>query len=240
MSDFFSNILCETSTRADGNMSFRIGATQNSLGNRKQFLMDIGIDFQDHISMKCDHGAEISVVTSDTIGAGATTQEDMILAEVLVTQEKGLALMLLTADCLPVSFYDPVTQTIALAHFSRETIANLLPQKTISFLREQFDIDPPNLLIHVGPHIHTSSYSFPADTHTIQSNLLPFTKEKPERMYVDLISACKHQLTQFGVSLENTTVSEINTATSSDHFSHYASRTQNAPEGRIATVLMLR
>ncbi len=240
MSDLLSTILCATSTRADGNMSFLIGATQNSLGNRKQFLLNMGVDFQNHISMKCDHGAKIAVVTSDTIGIGATTQEDMILAEVLVTQEKGLALMLLTADCLPVSFYDPVTLTIALAHFSRETIANLLPQKTISFLQEQFDIDPANLLIHVGPHIHTRSYSFPSGNNTIQSEILPFTKEEQEHIFVDLFSACKYQLTKSGVPLENTTVSGINTATSFDYFSHYASRTQNALEGRMSTVLMLR
>jgi len=239
MSDFPTNILCATSTRADSNMSFRIGDTHSSLANRKQFLLNAGVDFATHVSMKCNHGEVVTIVRKETLGAGASTQEDMILAEVLVTQEKGLALMLLTADCLPVSFYDPITQTIALAHFSRETISNQLPQKTISFLREHFDVEPSNLLVNIGPYIHTDSYSFPSVTHTIQPNILPFTKEKQGRIFVDLISACNQQLTQSGISLQNSTVSEINTATSSNHFSHYASRTKNAPEGRMATILMI-
>ena len=163
----------------------------------------------------------------------------MIPAEVLVTQEKGLALVLLTADCLPVSFFDPVTQTIALAHFSRETISKMLPAKTITYLQEHFVVDPANLLVNIGPYIHTDSYSFPSGTHNIQPETLPFTEEKNGNFYVDLISACTEQLTQSGVDLSKISVSEINTATSTNHFSHFESRTKNAPEGRLATVLML-
>ena len=245
MSDFPPNILCKTSSAADGNMSFRIGETDNSLQNREQFLMNNGIDFKNHVCMKCDHGEQITTVNRSTENQkdgtfGSKTQEDMLLSEVLVTQEKGLALMLLTADCMPVSLYDPITQTIALAHFSRETISKNLPQKTISLLRERFAVDPANLLINVGPYIHTDSYSFPANNHNIQSNILPFTKEIDDKNFVDLIAACNQQLTQAGVELANIAVSTINTHVSPNHFSHYASRTQNTLKGRLATVLMMK
>ena len=239
MEKSLADILCKTSTIVDGNMSFRIGDTKNSLQNRTDFLKSLRIPATKHICMKCDHGKEIVVVTHDTHEAGATTQEEMLTSEVLVTQEKGLALMLLTADCLPVSFFDPVTQTIALAHFSRETISKMLPQKTVGFLREHLDITPANLLIGVGPHIHTESYSFHPPAHNIQPEILPFTTEKDGYIFVDLVTACTTQLIQTGVSPENTSVSEIDTVTSSHHFSHHRSTKQNDPEGRFATIVML-
>ena len=243
MNNLSSAPLFKTSSIQDGNMSFRIGDTENSLENRKQFLKRNNIDFQNHICMKCNHGEQITAIHRSTVPAsifGATTQEDMLLSEVLVTQEKGLALMLLTADCLPVSFYDPVTETIALAHFSRETISKLLPEKTVSFLRKESKVDTKNLLIQIGPHIHTDSYSFSLPQPKLSAAITPFTKETDTHVHVDLVAACTHQLLKSGIVKTNITTSPVDTVTSPNHFSHYQSRNQNTPQGRLATVLMLR
>lgn len=241
MTDLLTNTFFKTSTIADGNMSFRIGDTDSSFANRKSFLLGNGIAVTNHICMKCDHGEQITVVdwNTHTRHFRANTQDNMLPSEVLVTKEKGLVLMLLTADCLPVSFYDPITETIALAHFSRETIAKKLPLKTISFLQGKFLVDPKNLHMQVGPYIHTDSYSFPSDTHTIQTEILPYTNEIDGRIYVDLIAACNAQLTHAGVDLDKVTISKNNTCTSPNHFSHYASKTKNDPAGRLASVLMM-
>ncbi len=223
-------------------MSFRIGDTTNSLKNRKQFLSKNGIAFQNHICMKCDHREKITVITKEhhTQYFGAQIQKAMLQSEVLVTQEKNIALMLLTADCIPASFYDPVTQTIALAHFSRETIANMLPQKTIGFLREQCAIDPTNLMIHIGPHIHKESYAFHLPSHHIQPQMLPYTEKENNTIRVNLAGACTHQIIQAGISTSHITISEIDTYTSSNHFSHYRSTKEKTPEGRFATIIMMK
>ncbi len=239
MHPFIENILFAASTVDDGNMSFRIGETQQALQNRKQFLLKHGVNFKSHICMKCDHGTQITTVNRSNLCYGSVSQKDMLLSEVLVTQEKGLALMLLTADCLPVSFYDPITQTIALAHFSRQTIAKLLPKKTIDYLRGHFSIDPANLIIQIGPYIHTNSYLFPAPQPTLPEAINPYAIKTDTYVCIDLISACTAQLTKEGVILKNIYASLIDTATSSDHFSHYRSEKQNVPEGRLATILMI-
>jgi len=239
MNNLPESIFFNTSTITDGNMSFRIGDTGSSVSNRRSFLLKNDIDFKNHISMRCDHGEEITIVTSSHQACGATTQSDMVLSEVLVTQEKGLALMLLTADCLPVSFYDPVTETIALAHLSRETISRMLPEKTISFLQKNFEVDSSNLLIHIGPHIHTDSYSFPLPQPDLSPSIAPFIKKTETHVHIHLVAACNQQLARSGALLGNISVSEIDTATSLNHYSHYQSKKQNAPEGRLATILLL-
>lgn len=239
MTDFRTNTLFRTSTIADGNMSFRVGDTANVLQNRTKFLLKNEINFTSNICMKCNHGEVITPVNWSNPGVGATTQDEMFLSEVLITQERGLALMLLTADCLPVSFYDPVTQTIALAHCSRQTIAQLLPEQTIRFLQEHFEVTPANLLIHIGPHIHTHSYSFPLPQPDLPQPLSSFVYKTETHVSIDLVGACIKQLITSETDAKNISVSEINTATSADHYSHYQSKKQNTPEGRLATVLML-
>lgn len=242
MQNYSTKLLFTTSTIADGNMSFRIGDTEHSLKNRKQFLSKHDIDFEKHVCMKCDHGIQITPIVWSNLDrhAGAFTQRNMLASEVLMTQEKGLALMLLTADCLPVSFYDPVTETIALAHFSRETISKKLPQKTIKFFQESFTIDPANLLIQIGPHIHTNSYSFPLPQPEMNTVITPYIQKTNTNAHIDLVAACVHQLSTEGVMTGNIFISKIDTATSPNHFSHYQSKKKNTLDGRMATILMLR
>lgn len=236
------NILFKTSTITDGNMSFRFGDDKTVVENRKRFLAKNNIDSQNHICMRCDHGEVIIAINRDTNGVGAESQEEMIEAEVLVTQEKGLALMLLTADCIPAVFYDPIEKVIALAHLNRKTIAHNLAQKTVSFLCKNFNSEPQNLHIHFGPHIDKGSYKFPTPlTQETPTQLLNFIEEKDSVAHIDLTSAFINQLNEVGVLKNKITISDIDTAISSNHFSHYKSQiSKNHPQGRLATIAQIR
>ncbi len=240
MSIFPEHIFCSASTVSDGNMSFRFGNSVQTAESRRQFLLKNCIDFKQHIAMKCDHSQIITTVTKNTPERGAETQKQMLSSEVLVTQEKGLALVLLTADCLPVSFYDPITQTIALAHFSRQTIAQELPKKTIVYLKETHQVHPSDLLIYVGPHISTASYHFSSPLPSVAPAIAPHITETDNQAHINLVAALRTQLGPFTISEKNINISEIDTATSPDYFSYFQSKKENTPDGRFATVLMMR
>jgi len=241
MNDFPKNIICETSTVAGGNMDFRFGPRSEVIGNRTRFLERYGIAYQEHLPMRCDHTDIISAVDHTYEALGATSQEEQLHSEVLVTQKKHLALMLLTADCQPVSFYDPVTQTIALAHISRKTLTALLSQKTVRFLREEMGVDPKNLLVHVGPSIHKESYAFRVPLGDVHPLLLHFTEEKESLAHIDLIEANVEQLKNSGIKRENISISPEDTGASSDYFSYFVMKQKGeAKEARMATILMMR
>ncbi len=221
-------LIFKTSSISDGNMSLRFDENNEVLHNRKNFVKD-----NNFICMRCTHGEKIKIVSEPSL--------DMPEAEVLITQEKGLALMLLTADCLPTGFYDPITKTIALAHFSRETIANGLPQKTIGFLRQKFNTNPSHLKIFIGPHIKKESYSFTAPLKYIKPLMTPFVNEANNQVHIDLLTAHNRQLITAGVLSKNITASKVDTFVSPEHFSHYEStRDGKKPHGRLATILMMR
>jgi copper oxidase (laccase) domain-containing protein len=220
MNNFKSNVICETSKAQDGNMDFRFGGRNEVLENRTTFLQRFGIAYQEHIAMRCDHGDIITLVDDRNEAVGATSQEGQIHSEVLVTQKKHLALMLFTADCQPVSFYDPVTQTIALAHISRKTLTAKLPQKTVYFLQQKLNVDPANLLVNIGPSIQKGSYAFPLPLSEAHPLLIPFTEEKDGRAHIDLVGANLEHLVASGITKENITVSTDDTA-SPEYFSYF-------------------
>ncbi|MFT5849407.1 MAG: copper oxidase (laccase) domain-containing protein [Patiriisocius sp.] len=242
MSVFPVNILNASSVTAEGNMSFKIGDTLGVPGNRKMFLEGLDISYENTVCMQCDHGNTITMVNRSTHvnNLEATRQEDMLVSEVLVTQEKGLALMLLTADCLPVSFYDPVTHIIALAHFSRQTIAQKLPEETIAYLSNIHGINPVNIQISTGPHISTDSYSFPLPLQHTAPAIAPHITKTDTHAHIDLVAALKAQLIPLGISENSIVISKVDTAISPDYFSYYQSKKENTPDGRFATVLMMR
>lgn len=242
MSHFPPDILCQTSTVADGNMSFRFGEVAEVVENRRRFLSENGVDFAKHLCMACDNGETILAVDSSHQGVGGTTQASMPTAEVLFTCETNFALMLLTADCIPASFYDPVQQVIALAHFNRHTIAHTLAEKTVGWFREHYHSNPEDILVHFGAHIQTTSYSFslPLDNNP-PTELQDFVMKQGAEVIIDLKGAFTHQLTQTGIQKKNIAVSDSDTATSDRCFSHYRSKHDPShPTGRLATILMLR
>ena len=233
-------ITCASSTIADGNMSFRFGDEAEVVENRRNFLEQNSMSVNSYTPMSCTHGEVITLVDAKTAGVGAMSQSQQVVSEVLLTQEKNLALMVLTADCLPLCFYDPVTKTIALAHCSRVTTNLLLAQKTVSFLREELAVDPADLIVWSGPYIHKASYNFPAPLPEVHPNMKPFVSEENGVVYIDIAAANRHQLEAVGVPSAQIHFSDIDTVTSPEYFSHRESETTNAHAGRFATVLMLR
>ena len=236
-------MLFKTSTIAAGNMSFRFGSVPNVLKNRTQFLEKHSLSYTNCVPMICSHGDKIVPVFrhSNQKWFGPTTPKAAPKAEALITNEPNITLLLLTADCLPTAFYDPIQNVTALAHLNRKTIAHDLGQKTIRFMEERYGSTPKDIVVKIGPHIKKESYRFPIPlTEPTPPQLLGHTEVVAGQITIDLTSAEIEQLTAVGVMKKNISVTKIDTATSDKYFSHYRSRNDpHYPEGRMATILAI-
>ena len=85
--------------------------------NRTVFANALGISAEQVVSGMQVHGTNIAHVTKKDAGKGFL---DAVAAlpdtDGLVTAERNIALMTLYADCVPVLFYDPKQQVIAVCH----------------------------------------------------------------------------------------------------------------------------
>ena len=226
------NLYFKTSTTTDGNMSLRFGEEKEVQENRRRFLEKHNVDPKNLCLMQCDHGEQIIVVNNDNLLANSTPT-----AEALLTSDPNIVLGLLTADCVPAIFYDPVREAYGLAHLNRKTIAHDLAKKVVWAMGREFGTNPRDLLVQFEPHIKASSYTFtlPLKEPT-PPQLSDFLTEINGTVTVDFATAHKSQLLAAGVTEENISISDTDVATDPQYFSHHAAKTNPKKSGRHLTI----
>ncbi len=172
--------------------------------NFKKFLNLVGTSFENTVKAKIEHKDKVLLV--DFNDRGKT-----IPGDALITQGKNVYLAILTADCLPISIYDPKTSVISLVHLSNKNKEDVLV-KTIETMKKEFKTDTKNLIIEIGPSICSNHY---------QANLW---------------DEAEKNLMELGVNKENINNEKICTFESSDFFSHRKAMTENGKDPRFATV----
>jgi YfiH family protein len=237
----FQNLIYTTSTAADDNLSFSWGKEEDVIKNRGEFLTKLGIKPEECVGMSLCHGDQVKVVGRAQCGTCMLGPESCLTADALVTKDTNVFLFLLTADCLPVAYYDQIQQVIALAHLSWINTGKNLAGKVVNVMNKQFNSRPVDIIVSIGPHIHKESYEHNHPEQKEDPNWQPFIEKLPnEQFLIDMLSYNRKNLLAEGILGGNLNISEINTYTSPDYFSHYRSKRTGEPEGRFATVLGVR
>lgn len=227
------NTLLAYSSIADGNMSVKWGEEKEIEENRKKFLAKHGLRREDVAVMDLLHDDKIEVVGLEAAG-------ENVRAEAVLTREPGLALMLLTADCNPISFYDPTKKVIALGHMSWQTTTLSLSKKVVEAMQKEFGTDPADLLVAIGPSARKESYIQKEVKQREHPEWAPFLHDAGNgETAIDVLGFNVDQLVSAGVRRENISVDPTDTITSPTYFSHFRSVRTGEPEGRFATILTL-
>jgi YfiH family protein len=79
-------------------------------------------------------------------------------ADVIVTGAKGVAIGVLTADCLPVILYDPVRRAAATVHAGWRGTVKGVCLKAVEALEKTFGTDPADVVAALGPRIGRCCY----------------------------------------------------------------------------------
>lgn len=222
----------------DGNMSYLWGNADEVTENRKRFLAKYSMRPEDCVVMKLEHKDRVEVVHPFDRSAN---DADAVVAEALITNHSGVALFLLTADCLPISLYDPCHGVIALAHLGWRPTDKLLIKKVIRVMFEKFGSEPQDIVAHIGPGIHKESYVFKDPEQKKLSGWAPYCHDLPNgETAIDIIGYNIAQLLEVGVIAEHISADPSDTAAAPEYFSHYRAVRNNEKEGRFATILTLR
>ena len=83
-----------------------------------------------------------------------------IKADGIITSDPNIALMLIVGDCITTLFYDPISHAIGIAHCGTKWIDNGTAEKTISLMEKQFQTNPKNLIVGIGPSIFIGSFEY--------------------------------------------------------------------------------
>ena len=152
----------------------------------------------------------------------------------MVTDRRGLALAVLTADCVPVLLADPVAGVAAAAHAGRPgLVAGVVPAAVEAMAG--LGAEPARIVARTGPAVCGRCYEVPAAMRAEVGAAVPEawaeTAGAPRR--VDVTAGVHAQLAPLGV--RDRQRSAVCTLESADHFSYRRDRTT----GRLAGYVWL-
>jgi len=231
------NLLCAFSTRILGNMSLSYGDTGNALENRKNFLVSLGIDYQNLVCTKQVHGSLTRYIREIDLGKGALFYDNAISdTDALITDKKNVPLSIFTADCLSVFLYAPKTPSIGLVHAGWRSSKENITAKTVQLMQEKFNAKVEDLYAGFGPAIRDCCFEVEGEfTDFFEPEYLI---KRDGRYYLDLAGINKKQLLAQGVKDKNIFDSKICTSCRNEEFFSY--RKEGIGCGRMMSVIMLK
>ncbi|KOG21667.1 laccase [Streptomyces viridochromogenes] len=198
------------------------------LTNRELAAKSLGLAPGEVVWMNQVHGADVVEVD------GPWRDRPVPDVDAIVTAQRGLALAVLTADCVPVLLADPVAGIVGAAHAGRPgMIAGVVP----AVLRAMTDLgaEPSRIVARTGPAVCGRCYEVPEAMRAEVAAVEPtaHTETSWGTPAVDVAAGVHAQLGRLGV--RDRAQSPVCTLESGDHFSYRRDRTT----GRLAGYVWL-
>lgn len=213
----------------------------NVIENRARIARDLGVHPSRLASPYLIHSNICHIVTS------AATERPK--GDALVTNQRGLALGVLHADCGPVIFHDRKAQVIGAAHAGWRGAFTGILEATIEAMGS-LGATRDNIKAALGPTIHQASYEVSSDFREdfLKSNVafdtyfLPGKDDK--HFQFDLPSFIMKRLDEAGIEAENLgccTYSDTTDDGAAEWFSYRRSQHENLGDyGRHMSAIALR
>ncbi|MAP94851.1 MAG: polyphenol oxidase [Ponticaulis sp.] len=212
---------------------------EDVMKNREIVAHTIGaVDGKHLISLYQTHSPDVVTITEPF------DWESRPYGDAMITTQKGLALCILTADCTPVLFADPVAGVIGVAHAGwKGALAGVLENTVAAMEREGASAE--NILAAIGPSLSPGSFEVGPDLKTpfVQKHAWAescFTAGDGDRSWFDIWSFCERILSDCGIkSVES--LGEDSLTQPNRYFSNrYCVKHKLSDYGRNASVIMLR
>ncbi|WP_314222622.1 peptidoglycan editing factor PgeF [Streptomyces zaehneri] len=196
--------------------------------NRELAAKSLGLDPGLVVWMNQVHGNDVAEVDGPWT-TGLTPPVDG-----LVTATRGLALAVLTADCVPVLLADPVAGVVAAAHAGRPGMVKGIVPAAVDAM-ESLGAVPSRIVARTGPAVCGRCYEVPEAMRAEVAAVEPAASAETSwgTPAVDVIAGVHAQLDRLGV--HDRERSPVCTRESNDHFSYRRDRST----GRLAGYVWL-
>lgn len=178
------------------------------------------------------HGADVRIVKTeeDSLNNG-------LEADGLVTNIKKVPLLIFTADCVPLVFYDKIEGVVALAHAGwRGTFGNIA-EEIVKTLTTKFSSNVENIKVIIGPSVSAESYEVSEElvekfaVHNIEN----YYKKRDGSYFLDLWKINEALLEKTGIRKDNIVLMNLCTVKDNDKFFSY--RLDEKTPKRIGTFI---
>jgi len=221
------------------NLAHRTGDDpENVIENYVLVCRALNITTNDIVCSNQVHGVHIRVVSHDD--RCRLFKPSLNKADGLITQTRGVALMIFIADCVPILLHDPVKNVIGAVHAGWRGTASDIAGTAVRKMENDFGCSPADIRAAIGPCISKCCYETDADVAEAIRKSLPETAIRciaphGKKYMVDLKEANRLLLT--GAGLRDIAISDECTSCSSDKY--WSHRKTNGRRGSQAAVILI-
>jgi polyphenol oxidase len=185
------------------------------------------------------HGNNVCILKDPNI---LVSEVGKLEADAIITHIPNCPIVVLTADCVPITIYDPIKHVTGLVHAGRMGTQKHILTNTIEAFSHEYGSRPKDLIIVMGPAIRACCYE------VNESSALPFIKKyslysefikktKKNKFFLDLPMINRSEGCEAGVLTEN--IHADGPCTACENHRWYSYR-KEGKTGRLVTLAMLQ
>ena len=200
--------------------------------HRDSFLRQAGLDPDQLVLLRQIHSANLVWVRDPQ------TSFAQCPADGLITQCPEVVLGILTADCVPVFFWDSERRVAAIAHAGWRGVYQGIVTKMVQAFRLNFRTHPESLQIAFGPSIRKCCYEVGQEFEELFPESYAGPEGDKKQGAMDLTGAIRRELEKEGVPLE--AVHDTGLCTSCLNQQFFSFRREKETRERILSVICIR
>lgn len=219
----------------------RPDSRENVQENYRRICEALGLDSKKVALTRQMHTDIVLPMEAKDAGLG---REDYptVTADAAVTNERGVVLAKLTADCVPVLLYDPVSKSIGAVHAGWRGTVQQITKKTVEQMQARYGAEPENILAAIGPSIGPCCFEVEAPVAEEFKNSLGdrYVTQKNETKYlIDLWQYNKKQLAEAGLLQEHIILTGLCTLCGGEDL-FYSFRRDGESTGSLVALIALK
>jgi len=221
------------------NLAQRANDEQSNVENNYSILCKtLGISTDNIVCSTQVHGTNVRIVTQDD--RGGLFRPNSHQADALITNSPNVALMVFTADCVPILLHNPVKNVIGAVHAGwRSAVANITGI-TIKKMQNEFNCSPTDIRASIGPCISKCCFETDADVADAVKAALPLhydicVTKSGNKFMIDLKEINRIMLSNAGI--EHIEITDECTSCLSDKY--WSHRKTQGQRGSQAAVIQL-
>ena len=175
---------------------YGLDATAVRLHEKSMLSFLSGIAEKDILSLNQLHGDEIAIV-NDIPAENLAVYAD---ADGMLTDRRRIALVIRSADCVPVFAFDPSRGVLGAAHSGWRGCRQNISGKLIRLMKERYGSLPADIRAFILPSIGPDSYTVSED---VAAHFNDYVTSKNGRLHLDLRKKVADSLEREGIASGN-------------------------------------
>lgn len=225
------------SEKSDGSVG-SLKPSKEEIETRRKLLRRCGFSLEEVIELNQVHGNRVFYLTQDN--CKLWIGKKIPATDGVMTRLRRVPILLKTADCLPLVFFDSRAKGLAVVHCGWRGATKEIHLAALRQMKERFNTKFGDVFVWIGPAIRGCCFTSRREPRQKQrlefGRYIEYNKDK---WMVDFVGFVKHGLVKSGVKMKRIVDSRDCTYHGREWFSYQRHKIIGEPNGQEGTIVWL-